>query len=330
MLSLVNTDQLTLIEKTLETAVEAFIADQKGYILNINALELRVTVKGTSWTGVVDKTFAKFVLDLDGRIEEELKKLGVEMPQSPHGIVALKVEDGSTDAIIKYANDLIGTLGSVPVETQIILACAILLALGVYKGPDLIKALNEPKLKKLEADARKADSAERIQLVNAVTSLAGESMRELQQPLRSLVNTLDPKDVILLPGQVEPVQKEVAKKHLEKGTRSKPEVYYIDQRYIVHGLTTKKKNEWEITLKVGSHVFSAKLEITNKEVSELLESFQDAHDKNSEIAPDFQVTARINAKGVQSAQVVGMGDPRSGSMRLAQALAEAAKRDGKK
>lgn len=63
-------------------------------------------------------------------------------------------------------------------QNKILLAAAILLALGIWKSTDIINAVNAPEIERIK-------SAEKTEFVKTVTSLA-DSNRELQQPLRSL------------------------------------------------------------------------------------------------------------------------------------------------
>jgi len=83
------------IEKTLEDAVSAFLEGRSDYHVDINALDLRIRIKGKSWQGVVDPPLAKFVLDLDKRVSDELAKIGVRVPASDRGFIAVQVKDGS-------------------------------------------------------------------------------------------------------------------------------------------------------------------------------------------------------------------------------------------
>lgn len=107
-----------------------------------------------------------------------------------------------------------------------------------------------------------------------------------------------------------------------KATRSEVTSYHIDFPYIVEELSTKKPGEWEIVLALGDTSFRAKMQITEKEISELLAKFHEAHKNGTDIAPDLQVTAEINDKGVRGAFVVGLGEPRERTVKLSDALAK--------
>ena len=308
-----DSTKLTHIKQVLSQALEAQLKGDDNYDIDISGFNIRLNIKGAAWSGAVGKPLAKFILDLDKKIEDEMRKLGVSIPDSEHGIIALEVTHGSSDGWFKYTEGILKTWNKVKTKDKILLLTAILLALGVWKSTDIITAVNAPEIERIK-------SAEKTEFVKSVTSLA-DSNRELQQPLRSLLSKLDEKDTVRLPVTGNHVSKENAKETLEKGSRVKPVSQYIDGRYIVLDLKTRKPNEWQITLKFGDVIFPAKLELSHEDVSSLLAQFTAAHEKGSEIAPDLQVTAMVSEKGVKSATVIGLGIPRDKSMRLSQALA---------
>lgn len=307
--------QAEKIQSALEGAVNAYLLQDESYDLDISALDLRIIIKGPRWSGVVDKPLAKFLLDFDKKISDELQKHGVVLPEGAHGFIAIQVTEGSADMLLKLAKDMVNSLKKMSTKDKVIILVAMLAALGIYTSPNIIKEINAPKAEQIR-------SQERVELVSAVTSIAKDA-HDLQQPVRSLIKKIGENDTIKLPAVEEPLTKADAKMHLERRKRVVPEVYYIDQRYIVDGLSTKKADGWEVTLRIGDTSFSAKLMLTHEDASALLEDFQRAHAEGGDIAPDLQVSARINDKGIQSAEVVGLGEPREKAVRLSEALAKA-------
>lgn len=291
----------------VQSLVHEYLLDPSKFEFDIGALNLRIHIKGPAWAGIVDKTVAKFLLDLDKKLTDELIKHGIELPATPHGIIALKVEDGSLDAFLQYAKGIFQEVRKMKPKDQLFIAGVVLGVAGFWQLPDIIEKWNAPAEAKIESD-------ERVALVKAVASIADNS-RELEAPLRALVSKMSEEDKISLPGHRSEMEKKDAKEVLVKGTRSKLQTFYIDGRYIVEELATKTK-DWEIGLRWGDVVFRAKLMITSEEIDELMNSYQAAHASGDNIAPDFQVTAEINAKGVQSATVIGVGEARGNSKTL--------------
>ena len=308
-----NSDELSHIQGILAEALKAHLTGDDSYDIDINALELRINIKGGAWSGAVDKPIAKFILDLDKRLEDEVRSRGVALPRTEHGLIALEIKTGSTDALFKYAKGILNEWKKMKTRDKILIVTALLLALGIWKATDFMNALKAPELERIKSD-------EKIAIVKTVASLA-ESNRDLQQPIRSLIAKLDEKDTIHLPAAETHVSKAEAKEVLEKAIRTKPISQYVDGRYIVLDLKTRKPGEWQVTLKYGDVVFPAKLELNHDEVTSLLAEFTAAHKKGSDIAPDLQVTATINDKGIQTAIVVGLGAPREKAMKLSEALA---------
>lgn len=283
--------------------------------LNLSALELKIHLEGDTWAGMVDKPVAKFLLDLDRKITEELAKAGIELPDNIHGMVALDVRAGSFDGRLEFSKEFYNIYVKLKPYVQIAIILALLTSVGVVYSPEIIAALDSSKMEEGRAK-------ERLELVKIMGSIR-DSDRELQQPIRGLVGTMSKDDVITLPAKPEKETKKTAIKQFAKGTRSQVQTFYVDHRYIVQDLSTRKPGEWVIGIKYGEVRFRAKLSITDAEIDTLLKSFQEAHARHSEISPDLQVTAEMSAKGVTAAQVIGMGPPRSGSISLGEALKKA-------
>jgi hypothetical protein len=295
--------------------IDQYVADPERFQLDLRDLDLRIKLKGDRWGGVVDRPIAKFLLDLDKRLHSEMERVGLPLPKSDHGVVALRIEEGSMEAFLEYAKGYMQQFNKMNTRSQILLLIALLGALGIWMSPEIIEKLNAPKL------ATNA-SEERVELVKAVAALA-DNQREIQAPMRGLVNSMAPDDKLVLPGSAEEVtKKEVKASVLVKATRSKSYQYYIDFPFVVQELSTRKPGEWEIGLAFGETTFRAKMMVTEDEVSSILAAFQEAHAKGSEISPDLQVTAEINDKGVRAATVIGVGPKRKSAISLGEAVSK--------
>jgi len=315
-------ETLARIEKIIDGAIDAFAEGKPTYHLNLDELQLQIKLSGPSWHGVIEKPVAKFLIDLDAMLADEFKSQGIVLPETNHGLVALQVKEGSWDALLKYSKDAAAAFSSMTPGQQILVAVTVLAAVGIYKASDIIKALKSVQLKKAEQDAEEIRSKERVELVEAVGKIVVEQAR-LQAPIRSLVNKMDENDKIELPAQEKPLKKSEAKETLAPRPRSSTSVYYIDHRYRIEELSTKDPENWQIGISYGDVSFRAALELDESEVQKLLKDFQEAHEAGSAIAPDLHVNAKISAKGVTSARVVGIGAPRQKAASLSNALKEA-------
>ncbi len=307
------------ITNKFNEGLQAYLGEAE-YDFDLESLRLSIRISGTKWSGIVDKPIAKFLIDLDRRLTEELRGAGVDIPLSEHGLIALKIEEGSLEAFLQYSKGILSQLDKMTLRDKILILAGILTALGIIYGPDIIDKLNAVKVEEVHARIEEGKSKERLDTIKAFTTVL-QSERELQQPLRALIDKMSPDDKISLPGHKEGVTKEVAKKTLAKGTRQKPKRYYIDHRYIVHDLLTKNPKNWQITLVYGDVAFRAKLLITTEEMTALLTAFNEAQVKGANISPDLHVTAEINEKGITSAEVVGLGAARENSRKLSEVLA---------
>lgn len=305
----------SIIEQ-VRSAIETVVLRPEEFDLGLDELNLRIYLKGKAWAGVVDRPLAKFLIDLDKMLTEELKKAAIALPVSEHGLIALRVEDGSMEAFLQYAKGILAEIRKLKPKDQIFIIMLLTVALGVPTAPDIIEKLNEPNLARIA-------SQERVQLIEAVADVVEASRtREIQQPIRSLIGQMGADDVIQLPGQADTLKKEDAKALLTKGTRAKPTLFHIDGRYIVEGLTTKKPGQWVISLKWGEVMFKAKVLLTSAEITELMEAFQLAHESGQDIAPEFQIAADFTPSGeIKSATVTGLAEQRDDAQTIGQVMA---------
>jgi hypothetical protein len=319
-----ESEQLEKIEKLLQS----FVEENPGFTIDLKDWKFQIRIKGPTWKGYVDKPIADFVIDLDKRLREELVRHEIEVPKSNHGLVALRVDEGSTLALLEGVPETLEAIRNFPPKQQMMIFVAILVAAGVWgslKWRELVsgerKEAEETKRREIESNERlekdKVLSAERVEIIKALTE--GGTRRQLEAPLRTLISKMGDEDVIKLTG-TDLVKKDVAKERLEKGTRSKPKNYYIDHPYTIEGISTKNPQKWKITLSYGSVNFVAGMELTEEDMKQLLSSFQAAHDLGTKVAEDLMVTAEINSKGVQRAVVMGIGKPRDKAMRIAEAF----------
>lgn len=302
------------LSKSVRDIIADYLADPDNFQLDLSSLDLRIKMKGDRWGGVVDKPVAKFILDLDKRLHEELARVGVELPATKHGVLALRIEEGSLEAFLEYAKGIFAEIRKMKPAVQIMVLVTVLGVFGLVMAPDIIEQLNEAKLEE-------ARGKERVELVKAVAAIS-ENARELQQPMRGLLSNAAKDDEVFLPGSDTPMAVKEVKKTFVKATRSRYYTYQIDFPFVVQDLSFKKPGKWEIGLLFGETAFRAKLLITEEEISELLGKFQEAHKNGSVISPDLQVTAEINDKGVGPASVIGIGAPRSRSITLGEAFAK--------
>lgn len=313
---------LSRIDRKISEVVEAFSKGDAEHQFDLAELQLRIRLTGPAWAGLVDKPVAKFLVDLDAMLTDELQQLGVAIPESKHGLVALQIQEGSMDAWLKYSKEILGGFSKLKPYQQILVVCTILGALGLLNSDKIIHSLNEAKLAKIIAEQEEARGRERVELVKEIGRIKDHE-HQLQAPVRSLANKMTSADRMQLPGQTKALKKEEVKEALTPATRSKTDQYYIDHPYKVDSLNTKDPEHWKIGLSFGDVSFSADVLLSKEEMASLLKDFQEAHAKNSAIAPAMHVTAKVSEKGVTSAKVVGLGDPRVTARRLSEVLANA-------
>jgi hypothetical protein len=313
------------IKEAIRRAVEAMLEGNNDFQLDLGSLNLNLNIKGSNWGGIVDKPVAKFLVDFDNRIQTETRKLGYELPRNTHGVVALEIKEGSWEALLKFSKEFIKIQNQMTPQARIILFSAILVGIGVWRGPDFVNAINAPALEKVKGDAQteaeKAKGEAQAKLLEGVAKVVASS-RELQAPLRNhLIGSMTEEDTIRLPDTDERVNKKMAQASFGKTERSKPQTFYIDHVYTILSINMRK-TPWEVTLNYADVTFNAKLDISTEDARKLWEDFQTAHSRRSVLAPNLQVTARVNQKcEIVGAHVIGIGDPRDSSRKLSDVLA---------
>lgn len=314
-----QSDKTNRIAEALEKALDGYLLKGEKFTFEIEKQNLQIHLKGPRWTGVVDSTVASFLLELDKRIREELVRHGVPVPENDHGFVVLRVSKGSLIAQVEINPEILKVLSDWPTEAKIVVAATFVVALGIWKGFDYLKAAADAQTERIKAKTDLLAAETNRKLVDTLCDVT-RNAANLQAPAKKLIGKMTEADLITLPGLTKPVKKDDAKIVLSaKTARSKSRTYYIDQFYVVESLTTKPK-KWEIGLRYGTVSFKAKLELSDKEVAKLLADYKTAHAEGSEISPALQVTAEISPKGIRSAIVVGMGKPRPNNKGIAAAI----------
>ena len=312
-------DRRSELEARLKAVMEGFLAGESDFTLDLTQWNISIRIKGPKWRGVVDKPLALFVLDLDRKVAEELARHGVDLPKTEHGLVALRVKDGSMLAFLEGVPDVIEAISKLPPDKQMLVLFAVLIAAGMGKVVQGIMQSYTDGIKEKEQTKREAIQAqERIHTLKVITE--SPARYQLEAPLRGLVGKLGDNDLIELPGAQEGVRKKKIKAELTKSSRSKASNYYIDGAYTVEGISTKNPAKWTISLNYGQITFTAAHQLSDEDVQSLLADFKEAHAKNRKIAPCLHVTAEINAKGIKKSVVVGIGKARKNSVRMSDAL----------
>lgn len=314
-----DTDEKSELLVKLKTVTDGYLAGESDFTLDLAEWNISFRIKGPKWRGVVDKPLATFVLDLDRKVAEELSRHGVDLPKTEHGLVALRVNEGSMLAFLEGVPDVIDAISKLPPDKQILILFAILIAVGMGKVVQGIMLAYTDGIKEKEQTKRKAiEAQERIHTLRAITE--SPSRYQLEAPLRGLIGKLGDNDLIELPGAQEGVRKKRVKAELAKSSRSKTSNYYIDGAYTIEGISTKNPAKWTISLNYGQLTFTAALQLSDEDVQSLLADFKEAHAKNRKIAPWLHVTAEINAKGIKKSVVVGIGKARKNSVKMSDAL----------
>lgn len=317
-------EDLAEINESIAKAVDGYLVDGK-FDLDIAKLKIKIHLEGPKWTGRVDRPVAQFLIDLDRQLRKAFSAVNIDLPETEHGLIALRIEKGSLSAFIEYAPQIYEALSALAAPQKVVVLTTILTSVGLLK--QLRSALREEEPARDHEEAGNSLEAMRANdrtLMLSQLKQIDEATPQLQAPLKNLIKTMDEKDRITLPGSPNPQVKEHAKEALSKKVNIKNPTtnYYIDHPYTVENLETKQSGKWSVTLRFGDFSFKAALALDPKDIDTLLAEYRTAHAQQRKIAPHLQVTADISSKGVKWASVMGIGAPRERSKNLPDVLRE--------
>lgn len=313
------------IEQQINVAVAAFLQGSAETDFDPASIKLDFKVKGKTWHGVVDKAVAQFLLDLDLVVTRKFEELGISLEPTNHGVISLRIEEGSLEVFFQYGEKILKQIRQMSTKDKLLASAILLTIFGFPAASDIVEKITAPILERIETEndveLERIRSEERERMIDRLFSVTVAAL-ELQKPVRGLVAKMEPGDTILLPGRADEMDRGQARKTLDTYKRFKPKTYYIDQIYIIEELLTKNSEKWFLSLRYGEVSFRAEIKLNEKELQKLLEGYENAHKINDPITAGLHVTAEINAKGVKSALVVGVGSPRVDNKGLSAALSE--------
>lgn len=313
------------IEQQINVAVAAFLEGSAVTDFDPALIKLDFKVKGKAWHGVVDKAVAQFLLDLDLVVTRKFEEFGINLEPTKHGVISLRIEEGSLEVFFQYGEKILKQIRQMSTKDKLLASAILLTIFGFPAASDIVEKITAPIAESIEAERdiemEKIRSEERERMIDRLARVT-ESALELQKPVRGLVAKMESGDTIILPGRVDEMDRHEAKKTLDKYKRQKPKTYYIDQVYIIEELLTKNSEKWYLSLRYGDVSFRAEIQLSEEELQKLLEGYESAHKINDPITAGLHVTAEINAKGVKTALVVGVGSPRVDNKGLSAALIE--------
>ena len=337
--------------EVLDDLIAAFVRNDDSFEFDLKSLALKIKIDGPKWKGVVDKPVAKFVYELEQNIAREFRKLGLELPDDPHGFLALRVKEGSMDGFFEWATS--ANFAKMKPALQITFLCLFLVGVGLFNAESIVEALNEPKIEAIRAqmikdasaanepasapeiiDAMAKSNAElvkalkanevdlariqtdaQVDLVENIGQITNNTLQH-QAPLRSLVRSMDEEDVIELPGSDTALTKQQASDKLDRHHRSAAQGCDIDQKFVI--LTIDIETEpWKVKLRSGlDTTFIAELILEPAESKKFLAGLTDAKLNEKLFKAELQVSATVSSRSIRNARITAIGPAREGAKQL--------------
>lgn len=310
---------------TPESLLEAFF-EGVAYDLPIESYELtddfniRITLKGGQWDGLIDYKVANFVIKLQRdvlRVYNSIANESISL-RLPHDfvdkfVIKVEIKNNCTDLLVQF-KDVVKTMVSKCVDKvdgkqiSFALIVAMLCATGLVANSQI-----QERIGKLSSKVEDEETKRRI-LKTADKAL--EAGVKNQEAIVYLVSSLSSGDTVRLPGQNVDFNKEDALKRFEKKKDSSIErTYYVDGQYRVARLDLEAGT---LMLKQGK---SKPIEASTKTLSEqykviLHEKVAKADLDKTVPVVDLQISVVVSGCSVEEAYVTGIGQKRKGSVPL--------------
>ncbi len=293
----------------LQDYIEKFLKTSEipGKVEIDGDFKFTIRIYGESWGKYIDWRLATFITDFQKSVNKMLKESGLEWEKEESTWVRFNIQEGSSILEVDW-NSILELMASRMTDQQ--LFTISLTAIGVLGGLYSVKQLLE-HLNKREDEKTKRELGEVIK-----TLLPNE------KPIRKLVNKLDKKDSIQLPGSEEPCSKDRVKlKYPPKRHKGEKINVYLDGLYTIVGV---KLDDGVVVVEQGIHCLKCLSSLSPEEKEELLAPVPEAYDALQGYEVNLKITALYDPvkKQITKPIIYGMGKPRKGAKDINTLLSE--------
>ncbi|MBU1193999.1 MAG: hypothetical protein KKE62_01800 [Proteobacteria bacterium] len=294
---------------------------QEDIIIGKN-LTLKIRIKGDSWDGSIDYRGAQFVIDLQNTVIDIYKEV-IETNIPLHDLkklitVKVKVEEGSQFFTINIDEALKKIMEKVTGKQITLMVClGIACATGSY---NYTKTL-ELRHKEVVAAEEKNLSKEYIQSISSIydRTLDMIDRKDIEAPIRKLVNKLDEEDKIQLPG-ADMMKAEAVKKMYPRRPKFQQENGIFDSSYTIAAINMEK-TPIEFKLKKDDKEFWADAELSPTDIEYISKSLETAMKKKEDLKMDLHVFIIYDKHKIKSASIQATGSPRQDSQKFIELIA---------
>jgi hypothetical protein len=306
--------------------------------------DLKIRLRGESWTGEVDKTVAKIILKYQDQLDLIYSELCEHRATEENPIrIRVKVEEGCSIFDFSFDKSLKEIFSTMDDKTKkIIFISAILTVGGCYLGSKALSVVKDIQVAKIETTARahteetfKEMSETQIELAKEQFEVMKEQSQALERVTKTIfdaksapkyiIKQMKPEDTIQLPTDEAPVPKEAAMKRYvtPRITTPDPKRENIFDTFIVVGINFKDPHEPILSLECNGHAFPATLEIVTDENAGIAEEVKDGLLKSQRIDLPLNVHVFHQGGDVEKAKVLGMGEAVKGARPIDEVLGTA-------
>lgn len=273
-----------------------------------------IRICGETWDDAIDYRSANFIKEL----QKAVNKLYIQThgdilsPQKLNKTITVKVRvaKGSLTYNIDLGDVLSKMVGNMTGPETLILTgiCAATIAAG-YTIKKVLDYKKEVKLAAIEAGKDE-------KIVEKLSSTIDKALgviekRDMQAPVRKLVNKLDEDDTISLPGDVE-MSAKAAKQIYPKKPKSKKLSGRFDSKYTVKNINLSERPP-ELTIKHPGIEFQAAAELADDDITKITNDLEASMKRGGDLTMDLHVFILYNERKIISASIQGTGTPRINS-----------------
>lgn len=293
-----------LIDYAVKCCIENEIIEDIEFDEKLN---VRIIICGESWSEYVDYRCANYIINLQNEINKIIKEYvaggSAELKYyKKQAIVKVKVNKGSSLINVDVSESVRCIMGAMT-NTQIFTLCAIALAgaIGYFSFSKWLQ-YREKILAKAEDEATKKELIGLFGILN-------KKFDDLEKPIRSLIQGMEPDDKITLPGSSEPLPYYDVKHLYPRNPRTRNIEGPIDDKYLITDL--KLETPVHVTLEKGGISFKALVALPDNMVADFYKTLEEKH-KNEEMpfSLDLQIHASVTERKINSAIIEGIGKPR--------------------
>lgn len=304
-------------EQLLELAEESLFEKEKFRDFEIgDSLNYTVKIIGDTWNGTIDYRIAKYILEIQKKIDNLYDELEIQIDKDHRVLVTFTINEGCTEAVVEIAKTLKEIFTNMESSHKLYLATVLSLSIvGSFTVWQFKEYKSEQIQLKHDVEKTKLISEKEIrqqqQLVDIVESIS-DKIPNYATPNKVLASNLKEGDEIQLSTQPSKFTKDEFKKQYPGKSKFKPESVYIDGKYLITAIILEAG---KITIDSQGEKYDCLSSLSEDESNELFSQVKAAHAAKKGFELDLKITAKYykGKNEIRDLIIYEIGPPRNGA-----------------